>query len=357
MKKGAAPEAAAEFEKVLRMTNHPDVAEPAHRYLRDLGPGVAVGPNPSCELTPQGPTSRMAEVPRRWMRSGTFTPARHRRHPDQGRTRALPDSRVRHPAAPDLGHLRRPDVRPRHPDAHPARRLPRAVRHEDRPRHPVRPPAAGAGHPADGHRDELRRLVAERQSGAGARGARGGDFDHDGRRRHARRRAGRIACPGLRSLTQPLRDRRPPPAPVRRYRADHRPGGQTRHRRPAPGLEGLRRDRPHPRPASRRRSALALPPPRFSRARRHGDQDRGAARGDRLAGADLRQDGRRACLRRRPPRRQGRCRRSRRRWDGRGHRRLARTPARAHRHPDAGRRLRGPRARSRTSAFMARSSS
>ena len=73
------------------------------------------------------------------------------------------------------------------------------------------------------------------------------------------------------------------------------------------GLEGLRRDRPAPRPAPRRRSALALPAPRFPRPRRHGDQDRGAPRGDRLAGADLRQDGGLARLRRRPPRRQGRA--------------------------------------------------
>ena len=109
------------------------------------------------------------------------------------------------------------------------------------------------------------------------------------------------------------------------------------------GLEGLGRDRPAPRPAARRRSALALPASRLPRPRRHGDQDRGAARGDRLAGADLRQDGGLARLRRRPPRRQGRRRRGRRRRHGRGHRRLARVAPGAHRHPDPGRRLRGPR--------------
>ena len=45
----------------------------------------------------------------------------------------------------------------------------------------------------------------------------------------------------------------------------------------------------HARPAAGRRPALPVPAPRLPRARRHGHQDRGAARGDRLAGADLRQ--------------------------------------------------------------------
>ena len=39
---------------------------------------------------------------------------------------------------------------------------------------------------------ELRGAVAERQGGPVARRADGGDLDHDGRRRHARRRAGRV---------------------------------------------------------------------------------------------------------------------------------------------------------------------
>ena len=102
-------------------------------------------------------------------------------------------------------------------------------------------------------------------------------------------------------------------------------------------------DRQAPRPAAGRRSALALPPPRLPRPRRHGHQDRGAARGDRLAGPDLRQDGGLARLRRRPARRQGGGRRRRRRRHGRGHRRLARAAPGAHRHPHPRRRLRGPR--------------
>ncbi len=92
-----------------------------------------------------------------------------------------------------------------------------------------------------------------------------------------------------------------------------------------------------------RRPALALPAPRLPRPRRPGDQDRGAARGDRLSRADLRQDGGLARLRRRPPGRQGRGRRGRRRRHGGGHGGLARTAPGAHRHPDPGRRLRGPR--------------
>ena len=80
----------------------------------------------------------------------------------------------------------------------------------------------------------------------------------------------------------------------RRHRADHRPGRQARHRRPAARLEGLRRDRRGPRAAAGRRSAQPGAAPRLPRPRRHDHQDRGAARGDRLAGADLRQDGRHA---------------------------------------------------------------
>ena len=83
--------------------------------------------------------------------------------------------------------------------------------------------------------------------------------------------------------------------------------------------------------------------PDFLGPRRHDHQDRGAARGHRLAGADLRQAGRQPGLRRRQAGGQGRGRRRRDRRHGRRHRRLARPAAGAHRHSDPGRGVRGPR--------------
>ena len=103
-------------------------------------------------------------------------------------------------------------------------------------------------------------------------------------------------------------------------------------------------------------TSAALPPSRFPRPRRHGDQDRGAARGDRLAGADLRQDGRLARLRRRQAGRQGRRRRDRGRRHGRRHRRspdCSRSTPASPRWPRSARRGR----HSRTSACTARCSS
>ena len=85
----------------------------------------------------------------------------------------------------------------------------------------------------------------------------------------------------------------------------------------------------HARPAAGRRSAQPVPAPRLPRPRRHDHQDRGAARGDRLAGAHLRQAGRQPRLRRREAGRQGRRRRGRGRRHGGRHRRLARTCCRS----------------------------
>ena len=100
-----------------------------------------------------------------------------------------------------------------------------------------------ARHPADGHRHELRGTLTQRQDGPGARRTAGRHLHHHRRRRHARRRAHRVAGADLRGPAQPLRHQHPAPAPGRRHRADDRPGSQARDRRPAAGLEGLRRDR------------------------------------------------------------------------------------------------------------------
>ncbi len=150
-------------------------------------------------------------------------------------------------------------------------------------RHAVRRQADRAGNAPHGDRDELRGPLAQRQDGPLPRSAAGGNLDDHRRRRDARRRAHRVARDDLRGPAQPLRDQHPAPPPGRRDRADDRPGGQAGDRRIAAGLQGLRGDRPHPRPPARRRSALAVPASRLPRARRPRDQDRGAARGDRLS--------------------------------------------------------------------------
>ena len=98
--------------------------------------------------------------------------------------------------------------------------------------------------------------------------------------------------------------------------------------------------------------------PDFLGRRRPAAQDRGAARGDRLPGADLRQARRLPRLRRRQDGgqvRRGRDRDRRHRGRDRG---LARVPARPHRHAHAGRgRSRRATALDRRSARTARSSS
>ena len=131
-----------------------------------------------------------------------------------------------------------------------------------------------------------------------------------------------------------------------------------------PGTGGLllgskisERDRRGARAAARGRPAQPRAAPRLARPGRHDHQDRGAARGHRLAGADLREDGRHARLRRRQAGGEGgRGRRGGGRHGGR-HRRVARHPAGPHGHPHPGRRLRGARRPSRTWASTARCSS
>ena len=126
-----------------------------------------------------------------------------------------------------------------------------------RPGHAVRGETDRARNPADGHRHELRRALAQRQDRAGhaARGMAGtSTTTGDGGMLDVERAESRVL--DLRGAAQPLRDQHPAPAPGRRDRADDRPGGQARDRRIAAGLEGLRGDRPAPRPAAGRRSAL-----------------------------------------------------------------------------------------------------
>ena len=143
----------------------------------------------------------------------------------------------------NLGDVRRPHVRPRHAHAHPARRLSRGVCLAHRPGHSVRRQADRARDPAHGHGHELRGPFAPGQDRAGARRAAGRHVVDHRRRRDARRRADRVARFDLRGPAQSLWDQHPAPPPGRRDRADDRPGCQARHRRLAPGLEGLRRDR------------------------------------------------------------------------------------------------------------------
>ena len=164
---------------------------------------------------------------------GDLHARRDRGHPDQGRAGPLPDPRVRHPPAADLGDVRRPDVHPGHADPHPPGRLPREVldtktvlgtRFASQPIELDIPlMVTGMSYGA----------LSRNAKAALSRGADGGHLDDDRRRRHARRRAGRVAGDGLRGPAQPLRDRRPAPPPGRRDRADDRPGGQAGHRRPA----------------------------------------------------------------------------------------------------------------------------
>ena len=88
----------------------------------------------------------------------------HQRHPHEGRARPLPDARLLDvQEAPGLG---RPDLPPGDADPVRDRGLPRALRHEDGARRPVREEAARARHPGLHHRDELRRALAGGEDGA-----------------------------------------------------------------------------------------------------------------------------------------------------------------------------------------------
>ena len=173
----------------------------------------------------------------------------------------------------------------------------------------------------------------------GARAA--GTSTTTGRRRHAAGGAGTLPRPRVRGAPEPIRHERPSPPLGRRDRAHRGPGRQARHGRHAARLQDLRRDRRGPRAAAGRGPAQPGAAPGLARPRRHDHQDRGAARGHRLAGSDLREDGRHARLRRRQAGREGRGRRRGGGRHGGRHRGVAGHPPGPHGHPDAGRRLRG----------------
>ena len=124
-----------------------------------------------------------------------------------------------------------------------------------------------------------------------AQGAsRGGNLDHYRRWRHASRRARNSRRSDLRSAAKPLRSEHPPPAPADAIEltigqgAKPGTGGLLLGSKVSPEIARMR-DLP-----ARRGPAQSLPAPGLARPRRHDPQDRGAARGDRLAGADLRED-------------------------------------------------------------------
>ncbi len=165
-------------------------------------------------------------------------PRGHRRHPHEGRARALPDARLLDVQEdPALG---RADVPPGHADALRHRGLPREVRDQDGARRALRGEAARARHPGLHHRHELRRAVARGQDGArqGRLDGRHGDLLGRGRDDPARARpVDQVVLPGH---PEPVRVQPAPPDARRRRRVLHRPGLQGRARRPPHGPEGHR---------------------------------------------------------------------------------------------------------------------
>ena len=252
---------------------------------------------------PQGPGSRSGALP-------AVEPGGRRGHLGEGDPRPLPDHRRGH--APARAVLRRPDVRAVHAVPPAAGGLPRAVRDPHRAgRRGARPgpivldrPITIAGH-------VLRRPVEDGQDGA----RRGRDptrdlHDHR-RRRHARRGAGRLAPARLPGPAEPVRVRPRAPQGGGRDRGRRRTGREARHGRAPAGREGVAGHRRAAHAARGRRPAQPRPAPGLHRPGRPADQDRGAARGHGLAGADLRQDGREPSPRRRQARGEGRRRRDR----------------------------------------------
>ncbi len=179
LKKGLNNDAAADFRRVLKLTNHSDFAEPAKNYLRQCEsqtiPSTLPTPNPngspseparakthssdrtvliessrragprpatlalrrpdSVTVGPSGPAIGRILAGET---SGTFTPAVIE---DIQIKAELARYRIRGfgiaPAA-DLGHVRRPDLHPGHAHPHSPGGLPREVLDADRAGNPVR---------------------------------------------------------------------------------------------------------------------------------------------------------------------------------------------------------------------------
>ena len=140
----------------------------------------------------------------------------------------------------------------------------------------------------------LRRALGQCESGARIRRMQSRHHDLYRRRRHAGGRARRVEDIALSTLAVALHDRPRTSAPGQRAGNRHGPGRQARHRRASPRHEGVRARGENALAAHGRRPALHRAPSRFPRRRRSSGENRGAARGDGLPGADLREDGRHA---------------------------------------------------------------
>ena len=55
MKKGLSSEAAADFERVLKLTNHSDFAEPAKKYLHEYESHTSASSTPTGATAPAAP--------------------------------------------------------------------------------------------------------------------------------------------------------------------------------------------------------------------------------------------------------------------------------------------------------------
>ena len=123
------------------------------------------------------------------------------------------------------------------------------------------------------------------------------------------------------------------PAHGGRHRAGGGAGGEAGDRGRTPRHEGVGAGGPDALASGGGGPALDRPPPRLPGGGRPSGEDRGAARGHRLPGTHLPQDGGDPAPLRRGDRREGGGGRDR-AGRGRGrHRRLARDPAGPHRHP------------------------
>ena len=136
---------------------------------------------PRCEPTNRGPRAiRRGSGPARSTRRRSS--ARSRRRPRSGATGSAASGRSAQRPLPSLDDL---TFLPASLTRIPLEGYRERVRHDDRPRDPLRGAADHARHPGDDHRDELRRAVAQRQGRARAR-ARAGSA--------ARRRRATAGC-------------------------------------------------------------------------------------------------------------------------------------------------------------------
>ncbi len=187
----------------------------------------------------------------------------HRRHPHEGRARALPDARLLDVQEdPALG---RADLPARHAHALRDRGLPREVRDQDGAGRALREESDRARHPGLHHRHELRRALDRGQDGAGQGRLDGGHGHLLGRGRDDPARARSVDQVVLPDHPEPLRLQPASPDAGRRRGVLHRAGLQGRPRRPPDGPEGHRAGGRDALAARGHRPALARPAPRLAR--------------------------------------------------------------------------------------------